>query len=159
MTLYRRAVGSTLVTVKIVTEKPLPHDDSQPWHRRGNSTATQRNGRKTVLIADDDADARDSLGELLEMAGHEVHRCADGIDALRIARERHPDIVFLDIEMPGLDGYTVCNHLRALDGFEQTRVYALSGLSGPAHERRCRQEGFTGQFVKPLEIAALDRLM
>jgi CheY-like chemotaxis protein len=119
----------------------------------------QRSGRKTVLIADDDAEARTSLGELLELAGHEVHVCGDGEDALRIARECHPDVVFLDIEMPGLDGYAVCSHLRSLDGFAQTRVYALSGLTGSAHERRCRQEGFTGQFVKPLEISALDRLV
>jgi two-component system, chemotaxis family, CheB/CheR fusion protein len=112
-----------------------------------------------VLIADDDIDARKSLGELLELAGHEVHTCGDGKAALRIACERHPDVVFLDIEMPGLDGYAVCHELRSRGGFEQTRVYALSGLTGPAHERRCRQEGFTDQFVKPLEIATLDRLM
>jgi CheY-like chemotaxis protein len=133
--------------------------EAKPWHRRDNSTALQRNGRKKVLIADDDAEARASLGELLELAGHEVHVCGDGRNALRIARECHPDVVFLDIEMPGLDGYAVCNQLRSLDGFQQTRVYALSGLTGSAHERRCRQEGFNGQFVKPLEISALDRLV
>ena len=112
-----------------------------------------------MLIADDDADSRESLGELLELAGHEVHTCGDGEAALRMACECHPDVVFLDIEMPGLDGYAVCHALRSLAGFEQTRVYAVSGLSGPAHEQRCRREGFNGQFVKPLKIAALDRLM
>jgi len=132
--------------------------DTRPWHKRSNSTASQRVGRKSVLIADDDADARDSLGELLELAGHSVYVCGDGTDAIRLARELHPDVVFLDIEMPGLNGYAVCHQLRA-DGFEQTRVYALSGLSGPAHERRCQQEGFTGQLAKPLDISALDRLM
>jgi CheY-like chemotaxis protein len=119
----------------------------------------QRGGRKKVLVADDDAEARASLGELLELAGHEVHVCGDGEAALRIACECHPDVVFLDIEMPGMDGYSVCHSLRSRGGFEQTRVYALSGLTGAAHERRCRQEGFDGQFVKPLEVAALDRLV
>ena len=133
--------------------------EGQPWHRRGHCIATQRKVRQTVLIADDDADARASLGELLELAGHQVHTCGDGKAALRIACECHPDVVFLDIEMPGLDGYAVCHQLRSRAGFEQTRVYALSGLTGPAHEQRCREEGFSGQFVKPLEIAALDRLM
>jgi CheY-like chemotaxis protein len=145
--------------VKIAEKTEPSPQNAGPWHRRGNSTATQRTGRQTVLIADDDADARASLGELLELAGHDVHVCGDGKAAIRIARECHPDVVFLDIEMPGLDGYAVCNHLRSLDGFADTRVYALSGLTGPAHERRCRQEGFTDQFVKPLEISALDRLM
>jgi CheY-like chemotaxis protein len=111
------------------------------------------------LIADDDEDARKALGELLELAGHSVHVCGDGVDALRMAREFHPDVVFLDIEMPGLNGYAVCSQLRATGGFEQTKVYALSGLSGPAHESRCQREGFNGQLVKPLDIAALDRLM
>jgi len=136
-----------------------PVADTKPWHKRNNSTASQRIGRKSVLIADDDADARDSLGELLELAGHSVHVCGDGRDALRMARELRPDVVFLDIEMPGLSGYAVCHELRSIDGFEQTRVYALSGLTGPAHERRCQQEGFNGQLVKPLDISALDRLM
>jgi CheY-like chemotaxis protein len=136
-----------------------PAGDPKPWHKRNNSTASQRIGRKSVLIADDDADARDSLGQLLELAGHSVHVCGDGRDALRMARELRPDVVFLDIEMPGLNGYAVCHELRSSDGFEQTRVYALSGLVGPAHERRCQQEGFNGQLVKPLDISALDRLM
>jgi CheY-like chemotaxis protein len=136
-----------------------PVADAKPWHKRNNSTAPQRIGGKSVLIADDDADARDSLGELLELAGHSVHVCGDGRDALRLARELRPDVVFLDIEMPGLSGYAVCHELRSIDGFEQTRVYALSGLTGSAHERRCQQEGFNGQLVKPLDISALDRLM
>jgi CheY-like chemotaxis protein len=119
----------------------------------------ERTGRKSVLIVDDDTDARISLGELLELAGHSVYLCGNGNDAVRIACEFRPDVVFLDIEMPGVNGYDVCNQIRALDEFEQTRVYALSGLSGQAHERRCRHEGFTGQLVKPLDISALDRLM
>jgi CheY-like chemotaxis protein len=141
--------------VEIATETP----EAKPWHGRDNATAQRRSGRKKVLIADDDCEARASLRELLELAGHEVHVCGDGPNALRIARECHPDVVFLDIEMPGLDGYAVCNQLRSLNDFQQTRVYALSGLTGSAHERRCRQEGFNGQFVKPLEISALDRLV
>ena len=159
LSLFRPVSRRTLLNVRIAADTKQPPVDAQPWHRRGHSTATQRNGRQTVLIADDDTDARMSLGELLELAGHEVHTCGDGKVALHIATECHPDVVFLDIEMPGLDGYAVCHELRSRAGFEQTRVYALSGVTGAAHEKRCRQEGFTGQFVKPLEIAALDRLV
>ena len=159
MSLFSSVPRPNLFSVKTVEKTSSPPPNAGSWHRRGYSTATQRTGRQTVLIADDDPDARTSLGELLELAGHDVHVCGDGQDAVRIARECHPDVVFLDIEMPGLDGYAVCHQLRSLDEFAQTRVYALSGLSGPAHERRCRLEGFTGQFVKPLEISALDRLM
>jgi len=158
--LFAKTVQRTVPVVRISSTSGRPENrDSKPWHKRDNSTASQRLGRKSVLIADDDVEARDSLGELLELAGHSVHVCGNGRDALRMAREYHPDVVFLDIEMPELNGYAVCGQLRATDGFEQTRVYALSGLSGPAHDRRCRQEGFNGQLAKPLDISALDHLL
>jgi CheY-like chemotaxis protein len=129
------------------------------WHEHIHSAAAQRVGRKSVLIADDDQDSRATLGDLLELAGHSVHLCADGSEAVRLACSVHPDVVFLDIEMPGLNGYDVCSTLRSLNGFETTRVYALSGLSGPAHELRCEKEGFNGHLRKPLDISALDRLL
>jgi CheY-like chemotaxis protein len=160
--LFPGAGNLTLYVVKISETTAALHAstcDSKPWHERSHCTASPRIGAKSVLIADDDPDARMSLGELLELAGHSVHVCGDGKEAIRMACELRPDVVFLDIEMPGLDGYAVCGQLRAIDGFEQTRVYALSGLTGPAHERRCRQEGFNGQLRKPLDICALDRLV
>jgi CheY-like chemotaxis protein len=152
----------TLYVVKIPETTDALHGnpcDSKPCHERSHRTGSPQIGAKSVLIADDDPDARMSLGELLELAGHSVRVCGDGREAIRMACELRPDVVFLDIEMPGLNGYAVCGQLRAIDGFEETRVYALSGLTGPAHERRCRQEGFNGQLVKPLDISALDRLM
>jgi CheY-like chemotaxis protein len=155
-----RAPHPGCVKISQTTDSSHPTvDGAKPWHERNHCTASQRIGRKSVLIADDDPDARASLGELLELAGHCVHTCGDGREAIRVACEVRPDVVFLDIEMPGLSGYAVCSQLRALDGFERTRVYALSGLTGPAHERRCRQEGFNGQLVKPVDISALDRLV
>jgi len=135
------------------------HNVPKPWHQRSNCGDLQRAGRKTILIADDDSDARATLGELLQLAGHAVHLCADGMEALRVACEVRPDVIFLDIEMPGISGYEVCGCLRGMEGFERTRVYALSGLSGIAHDRRCEQEGFDGQLMKPLDITALEYLV
>jgi len=99
------------------------------------------------------------LTRRLSRLGYSVQLANDGATALEFVAANPVDVILLDIEMPGLSGYAVCHELRSIDGFEQTRVYALSGLTGPAHERRCQQEGFNGQLVKPLDISALDRLM
>ena len=142
-----------------VAPRGLTHAANKPWHGRSNHSVLQRTGRKSILIADDDTDARVTLGELLQLAGHSVHLCADGVEALRTACAVRPDVILLDIEMPGISGYEVCGCLRGMEGFGHTRVYALSGLSGTAHDRRCEQEGFNGQLMKPLDISELEHLV
>jgi CheY-like chemotaxis protein len=61
--------------------------------------------------------------------------------------------------MPGLNGYDVCRAIRASDDFRDTRIYAVSGLRGADHEHRCRDEGFSGQLTKPLDVTALAGLL
>jgi CheY-like chemotaxis protein len=62
-----------------------------------------------------------------------------------------PDVIFLDIEMPKVDGYVTCQNLRRLAAFQKTRIYAVSGITGVAHERRCGAVGFDGQISKPAD--------
>jgi CheY-like chemotaxis protein len=110
-----------------------------------------------ILVADDDEDARESLGALLELGGHKVVYAADGSAAMSLSRSYRPDIVFLDIQMPDIDGYEVCRRMRAER--QDFRAFALSGLSGAEHERRCRESGFDGQFHKPADPAVLAGLL
>lgn len=127
------------------------------WHP-SSAENDRRLGRRLVLVVDDDRDSRETLALLLTLAGHDVRTAYDGLSALKAAAELQPDIVFLDISMPRLDGYTVCRQLRQSAVCRDTPIYALTGLSGPEHERRCRESGFTALLTKPLEPAALSRL-
>lgn len=95
---------------------------------------------------------------LLTWAGHAVRLAASGAEALPLAEQLRPETVFLDIVLPGMDGYEICRRLRGSPTFEHARIIAISGLSGPEHEARCRAAGFSAQLLKPVDSAALLRL-
>jgi CheY-like chemotaxis protein len=114
--------------------------------------------RNIALVVDDERDSRDALAILLRMEGLVVHVAADGDEALRFAREYLPDLIFLDIGMPGRTGYEVCRELRQSSAFESARIFALSGFSGETHFTRCSEAGFTACFTKPMDPSVLQRL-
>lgn len=119
-------------------------------------TATVRH--KTALVVDDEADSREALAILLRLEGLVVHVAADGDEALRMAHEYLPELILLDIGMPGRTGYEVCAELRQDPALANARIFALSGFSGETHSTRCSEAGFTGQFTKPMDPAVLQRL-
>src|SRR5687768_7174876 len=86
----------------------------QAWLVRARRDTLPRLNRRSVLIADDQADSIEALAILLEWSGHEVHLARDGKDAMQAAREYRPELIFLDIAMPELNGYEVCRRLRAM---------------------------------------------
>src|SRR6476620_6193084 len=96
----------------------------------------------SVLIVDDDEDSRDALKGLLELDGYAVRAAADGAAALKLAHASAPDIVILDIQMPGMDGYTVCRLMRRMDKLRATRIFALTALDSSRHVRECSEAGF-----------------
>src|ERR1700748_3665053 len=104
-----------------------------------------------VLIVDDNVDSREMFALVLEMAGHTVCTATDGAEALALAATFEPDVIFMDIEMPQADGYMTCQNLRKMTGLQETRIYAASGVTGAAHERRCSEVGFDGQISKPAD--------
>ncbi len=115
--------------------------------------------KRTVLVVDDDADARQMLALLLDIAGHSVRTANDGEEAVVVAEAFGPDVIFLDIRMPKADGYLACQKLRESPALQKTRIYAVSGMSGAAHERRCFEAGFDGQVSKPAEPSCFARLV
>jgi CheY-like chemotaxis protein len=104
-----------------------------------------------VLIVDDDVDTREMFALVLEIAGHTVRTAKDGEEALAVAEIFGPDVIFLDIEMPRANGYITCQNLRKLVALQKARIYAVSGVTGAAHERRCGEAGFDGQISKPAD--------
>jgi CheY-like chemotaxis protein len=138
---------------------PTDYVHQSQWHERAHSTAQRQPGRRTILIVDDDRDTRDTLAVLLSQSGHHIWTARNGHEALELARSVNPDLIFLDICMPGADGYTVCRQVRQLAAGPAIKIYALSAVSRADHERRCAEAGFTARLQKPLEPAALSRFI
>jgi CheY-like chemotaxis protein len=106
---------------------------------------------RRVLVVDDNEDAAASLALLLHSLGHETAVAKDGSEALRLAQEFRPDIVLLDIGMPGMDGYEVVRRLRELRRGRPVRVVAITGWGQEADRERSREAGFDLHLVKPLD--------
>jgi PAS domain S-box-containing protein len=115
--------------------------------------------RRRVLVVDDNVDAADSLAMLLRLEGQDVRAAHDGRAALKLADEFRPELVFLDIGMPGMDGYEVCRQLRQQPGLEDALVVALTGWGQDEDRRRSQEAGFDLHFVKPVEPGALRQLL
>jgi CheY-like chemotaxis protein len=112
-----------------------------------------------LLVVDDNKDAAMSLATLLRLQGHEVRIADDGLSALEMATSYHPDLVFLDIGMPRMDGYEVARRMRQMPGLEKTVLAALTGWGQQEDRRRTAKAGFDHHLVKPVETAALENLL
>src|SRR5947208_16989434 len=99
---------------------------------------------KKVLVADDKATSRELVRTVLEKDGYSVSEAADGIEALQHARDEHPDLIILDLQMPGLDGFGVIEELRKEHEFDSTPVMALTASSMQGDRERAIQIGFKG---------------
>jgi signal transduction histidine kinase len=115
-------------------------------------------GARRVLVVDDNQDSAESLAALLEALGHEVHAAHDGRQALELARLA-PDLVLLDIGMPGMSGHEVARRLRADTGLCDTVLIALTGYGTDEDRRASREAGFDGHLVKPIDFDALERIL
>jgi len=124
------------------------------------ASAAEANARALrVLVVDDNVDAAESLASLLELSGHQTRVANDGEQALRTAHEFHPEIVFLDIGMPGKDGYEVARELREAADTRETVLVALTGWGAKDDRARSRQAGFDHHLTKPAGLAAVDDLL
>ncbi len=130
---------------------------------RGDAKATDADSlsgtRRRILIADDNHDALESLAQLLQLAGHEVHQAGDGLHALALAAEVRPELMLLDIGMPGLDGYEVAQRVRGLEWGGSTMLVAVTGWGQDSDRRRSREAGFDAHWVKPLDAHKLATLL
>jgi len=106
-------------------------------------------GKLRILVADDNIDAADSLAALLAAGGHAVRTVYDGSEAVRAAPEFRPDLAFLDIGMPGMDGYQTARALRALPQLAGLRLVALTGWGAREDRARSREAGFDHHLLKP----------
>jgi PAS domain S-box-containing protein len=115
--------------------------------------------RRRVLVVDDNQDAADSLAMLLRLAGQDVRAAYDGPSALTQANDFQPALVFLDIGMPGMDGYEVARRLRGESHLQGAVLVALTGWGQEEDRRRSTEAGFDHHLVKPVEPTALEELL
>ena len=114
---------------------------------------------RRVLIVDDNEDAAHSLALLLRLIGQDVRTAHDGPAALEVVRDFQPDIAFLDIGLPGMNGYELAKRLRQEPGGDKVFLVALTGWGQEEDRRRSREAGFDHHLTKPADPAALEPLL
>jgi CheY-like chemotaxis protein len=108
-----------------------------------------------VLVVDDNTDAAASLALLLELGGHSVQTAAEGEDAIEGARVFDPDIIFMDLGMPRMDGIEAARRIRQLPGGERVRIVALTGWGQEVDRQRTREVGMDQHLTKPVSLETL----
>jgi CheY-like chemotaxis protein len=108
-----------------------------------------------VLVVDDAADTRLLARLLLERAGYRVAEAASAEIALEVLALHRPDVILLDVQLPGMDGWGLLHDLRGRDWLTRTRVVLFSAHVDPREFRRAEQEGATGYLVKPFTAEQL----
>jgi CheY-like chemotaxis protein len=114
---------------------------------------------RQVLVVEDHDDTREAMRCLLEVHGHRVQAVGDGTEAVAAALASHPDVVVIDIGLPGLDGYEVARQLRATPEGKAMRLLALTGHDQPRDRERVQEAGFDAHLVKPVDPDTLCRLL
>jgi CheY-like chemotaxis protein len=110
---------------------------------------------KKVLVADDKDTGRELVRTVLEKSGYEVFEANNGSQAVAEASRLHPDLIILDIHMPGLDGFGVIEKLRSEASFSHTPIIALTASAMMGDRERAMAAGFTGYITKPIRLDAL----
>jgi CheY-like chemotaxis protein len=114
---------------------------------------------RRVLVVDDSTDAADSLAMLLELEGHQVSTAYSAAAALETAERLQPEIAFIDIGLPQMDGYEVARRLRASDRCRAIRLVALTGYGQPSDRDEARRAGFDHHLVKPADWESVGAIL
>jgi CheY-like chemotaxis protein len=124
--------------------------------REGTGQSTPK---RRLLVVDDNKDAAETMSMLLQMWGHDVAYAYDGPSALETAEQWQPQAVFLDIGLPGMDGYEVAERLRELPHAKDTVLIAITGYGQDDDRVRSRRAGIDHHLVKPVAPDALRSLI
>ena len=138
----------------------LPAQERKGRHAGKPQQAGPKSGKPLrVLVVDDNRDVAQSMGRMLEMLGHSVRVEYGGASAIRASDEFSPDVVLLDIGMPGLNGYDVCQTIKRKPSLKNTVVVAQTGWAEGQRGARAQEAGFDHHLVKPVHIDTLAGLL
>jgi CheY-like chemotaxis protein len=133
-----------------MTQAATPPDeestDKKPHHYR-------------ILVVDDDKSCAKTTMWTLELLGHTVQMALDGKTAIELAKSFHPEVVLLDIGLPGMNGYVICKAMRREHGLEHTVFVAQTGWGQKEHRERSKEAGFDFHLVKPVAMETLKNIL
>lgn len=132
-----------------------------PAKETGTSVAdiNKNPAQKRILVADDNQDAADSLGKILSYLGCVVEIVYNGKEAIQKAKETPPDMAFIDIAMPKMDGYEVAKKMKKEPSLSQTKLIALTGFGQKEDREKALRAGFDFHYVKPITLATLKEII
>jgi two-component system, chemotaxis family, CheB/CheR fusion protein len=112
-----------------------------------------------ILIVDDLHDSANSLATLIGLWGYKTVVSYDGMSALDAASANPPDVVLLDLGLPGMDGHELARQLRRLPGMDIALLVAISGYGQEADVQRCKEAGIDCHFLKPVDLGELQKVL
>jgi signal transduction histidine kinase/ActR/RegA family two-component response regulator len=128
--------------------------------QRPAAEAQKRDARQLrVLVVDDSIDSAESMAIILEMSGHDVRKAHNGPDALSAASEYRPDVVLMDIGMPGMSGHEVAQKMRETASMREVILIAMTGYGRQVDREQSRAAGFDHHLVKPLDFDKLNEVL
>ncbi|MBC5765679.1 PAS domain-containing sensor histidine kinase [Ramlibacter sp. GTP1] len=143
--------GSTF-TFRLPASKAVPASDDE------SVEAPKEPGRR-ILVVDDNRDAADSTTAILRLLGYQVEAAYEGQAALAAAARLKPDVVLMDLAMPGLDGFETRRMLKSMPSMEHVYTVAMTGFGNEDDKQRTRAAGFDAHLTKPVELDGLIRLL
>jgi CheY-like chemotaxis protein len=144
---------------EFVIRLPALAEPAEPAPKPEERLSAKSGGPRRVLVVDDNVDSAESIAVLLRLDGHEVRLAHDGEAALEEARSFKPDVMFLDLSLPKIDGYEVARRLRKEPALSGMTLVAMTGYGHEEERRRTREAGFHSHLVKPADFNTLRELL
>jgi len=111
---------------------------------------------KNIVVVDDNSASRELIRELLDSPDHRITEAADGREGLDLILASDPDLVLLDIQLPGLDGYSVAQALRRNPRFAKLKIVAVTAFAMQGDREKALAAGFDGYITKPIDICSFE---
>jgi PAS domain S-box-containing protein len=150
--------GGAGAGAEFVVRLPLLESAQAPAADSAHAQARRPSVRR-ILVVDDNHDSADSLAMLLRLFGNDVRTAYDGRQGITIAAAYQPDLILLDLGLPGMNGIEVARQIRLSDTGRRPQIVALSGYGTEEDRRQTRQAGFDAHLIKPLDLETLQAML
>jgi len=133
--------------------------DFVPLNNGASARPVKSFRKPTILVAEDNVDSREMMCTLLTMKGYEVFAAGDGVDAVEVALRILPDLIFIDLQLPKLDGLGVARNLRLYPKLKTTPIVILSGYDPAKYRQAAMDAGCNDYLLKPIDFDRLEELL